>query len=174
MIESVLLDPSNIVLTVIILALGGVTAWKHGMAGVRRGVGNAWGLFTYIMKLVPFAMWAAILVAEVLPSDIIGGWIGETSGFGGLIVAGAAGGLVLSGPFVSFPIAIGLLHAGAGVPQLVAFLTGWSVLAIHRVFIMEIPLMGWRFAVVRLGSSVFLPLIAGATALVLWPMFSGN
>ena len=70
-------------------------------------------------------------------------------------------------------IAITLLHSGAGVPQLVAFVTGWAVLAVHRVLALEIPLMGLRFTMVRLGASMFLPLIAGATTYVIWPYIRG-
>ena len=38
----------------------------------------------------------------------------------------------------------------------------------HRVVIYEIPMMGWRFSMVRLVSSLPLPLIAaGMTSLLL-------
>ena len=44
----------------------------------------------------------------------------------------------------------------------------------HRVVIYEIPMMGWRFSMIRLLSSLPLPLIAaGLTALLLKLFGSG-
>lgn len=49
-----------------------------------------------------------------------------------------------------------VMAVGAGLPQLVAFLTAWSVLALHRVLMYEAALMGWLFSVTRLTSSLIL------------------
>jgi uncharacterized membrane protein YraQ (UPF0718 family) len=72
---------------------------------------------------------------------------------------------VPSGPIVSFPLVVVLWKAGAGLPQLVAFLTAWSVFAFHRVLIYESTLMGWRFVALRLVASLVLPVLAGVLAL---------
>jgi hypothetical protein len=79
---------------------------------------------------------------------------------------------------VSFPVVVIFVQAGAGFPQVVAFVTAWSVIGFHRVLIYEIPLMGWRFSAIRLASSVVLPLVAGLLAATLqaiyplkWPPF---
>ena len=67
------------------------------------------------------------------------------------------------GPFVSLPMAAGLLQAGAGVGTMVALLTGWSLLAFTRLP-MEIGIMGWKFTMIRLACSFFFPPIAGFIA----------
>ena len=79
---------------------------------------------------------------------------------------------------MSFPVVVIFAQAGAGFPQVVAFVTAWSVIGVHRMLIYEIPLMGWRFTLVRLVSSLVLPVIAGALALAMqsiyplkWPPF---
>lgn len=166
-------DSSMVVLWSLVIVLAGATAWKKGRDGLAAGLHGSWRMFLQLMRIIPFAMLVAFMLAEVLPNEIVASWLGESSGVKGLAVAGVAGALVPSGPFLSFPVAITLLHSGAGVPQTVAFITGWAVLAVHRMFAMEIPLMGLRFTMVRLGASVFLPLIAGVTTYVLWPYFSG-
>jgi hypothetical protein len=76
---------------------------------------------------------------------------------------------VPGGPILSFPIVVVLYKAGAGVPQLIAFLTAWSVFAFHRIMIYEVNLMGWRFTAVRLVSSLVLPPLAGLGAMALSP-----
>jgi hypothetical protein len=50
---------------------------------------------------------------------------------------------------------------------MVALMTAWSVLALHRVLSFELPLMGARFVMLRWIVSLPLPLIAGALAALL-------
>ena len=52
------------------------------------------------------------------------------------------------------------------IPALVAFLTGWSVFAAHRVLIFEIPMFGFHWVRLRMLSVVPLPVIAGALAML--------
>jgi hypothetical protein len=67
-----------------------------------------------------------------------------------------------------------MFKAGAGVAPLITFLTSWSVFAMHRFFAFELPLMGLNFAMVRLLSSVILPLIAGVSTLIFEDLFLGS
>jgi uncharacterized membrane protein YraQ (UPF0718 family) len=46
---------------------------------------------------------------------------------------------------------------------MVAFLTGWSLLAVSRLPL-EVGLMGWRFTAIRLSATFFLPVVAGLLA----------
>ncbi len=65
---------------------------------------------------------------------------------------------------LSFPILAGLHQAGAGLGPLVAYLTGWSLLGLHRILAWELPLLGPRFVVVRLAVSLVLPPLVGYLA----------
>lgn len=65
-----------------------------------------------------------------------------------------------AGPVVTFSLAAALIHAGAATPQMVAFIASWSVFDLHRVTVYEIPMLGWRFLLVRTLSVVLLSLIA--------------
>ena len=69
------------------------------------------------------------------------------------------------------PIVVVLLSSGAGFPQVVAFLTAWSVFAFHRVVIYEVPLMGLRFSMTRLAASLALPQLC---ALLVWGMMEAT
>lgn len=118
-----------------------------------------------VLPRIPIAIIAAGFLAELLPQETIGTWIGSGSGFKGILIASAVGAVIPSGPIISFPVAIALLHLGAGMPQLVAFLTAWSVFAMHRLLMWELPLLGPGFAAKRLTASLVLPPIA---AMVAW------
>ena len=113
-----------------------------------------------IIPLLVLAFVVAGMVQVLIPHEIISKWVGTESGFRGILVGTVLGGLAPGGPYVSLPIAAGLLRAGAGVGTMVAFLTGWSLLAFSRLPL-EIGIMGWKFTVIRLACTFFFPPIAG-------------
>ncbi len=114
------------------------------------------------------AVLTAGFAGQLIPSGLVANHIGPDSGFTGVLIAMLVGGFIPGGPILSFPLVVVLYEAGAGLVQLITLLTAWSVFAMHRVVIYEIPMMGWRFSMVRLLSSLPLPLIAaGLTALLL-------
>ena len=127
--------------------------------------------FFEVLPRVALALFAAGFLGHLIPSEPVGHLIGSNSGLLGIAIAALVGGFIPSGPMVSFPVVVIFVQAGAGFPQVVAFVTAWSVIGFHRVLIYEIPLMGWRFSAVRLSSSVVLPLIAGVLAELLQAIF---
>jgi hypothetical protein len=62
------------------------------------------------------------------------------------------------------PLAAILLRSGAAVGPVTAFVTGWALLAVHRLIAWELPILGWRFALLRWGVSLVLPVLAGLAA----------
>jgi uncharacterized membrane protein YraQ (UPF0718 family) len=107
-------------------------------------------------------------IVTILPRiEPVAALIGPDSGLTGIVIASITGGFVPAGPIISFPLIVVLHKAGAGIPQLVAFLTAWSVFAFHRVLIYESTLMSWRFSAIRLASSLVLPPLSGLLAAVL-------
>ena len=128
----------------------------------------------FMLTRIPLAIVGASFLATLLPDETVGAWLGGASGWHGVLVASALGGFVPSGPMVSFPIAIALMKSGAGLPQTIAFLTAWSVMAFHRILIWELPLLGWRFVGARLLSSLLLPPLSGLTAVLLLRFVAGT
>ena len=118
----------------------------------------------FMLPRMPLALLGAGFLATLIPEESIGPWIGPDSGMRGVLIATLVGSVTPSGPIVSFPIAIALMKAGAGLPQTIAFLTAWSVLALHRVMAWEVPFLGFGFAGRRLSVSWFLPPFAGLLA----------
>lgn len=159
---------STILLWLLAAVLGAVVLARKGrgeaIAAVKRAVDRA----VRVLPRIVVAVLTAGFVAMLIPSGVVARYIGPESGLYGVLLAMLVGGFIPSGPVVSFPLVVVLHESGAGTPQLVALLTAWSCFAIHRVMIYEIPLMGFRFGVTRLVSSLPLPLVsAGITAILL-------
>jgi len=138
--------------------------YRQDRAGPKRALGMGFRLARRIAVTMPIAVIFAGFTGEILPQQAVAATLGADSGWLGLVLAGFLGGLMPGGPIVSFSTALVIYNAGAGVPQIVAFITGWSVYAFHRVLSYELPLMGTRYVLVRLGASLPLPLIAGGLA----------
>ena len=103
------------------------------------------------------------MVQVLLPRDLLSRWVGMESGMRGILIGTVAGGLTPGGPFVSLPIAAGLLRSGASVGTMIAFLTAWSLWAVARLP-MEVGILGWKLTLVRVASTFFFPPIAGLVA----------
>ena len=141
-----------------------VYAWHKSPEHLPRATMCARQESLRIIVRLPFAVIAASCIAELVPQRAIAAVLGAETGLTGIIAASVLGGLLPGGPIVSFPIAILFAHQGAGGPQVIALITGWSVYAFHRVISYEGPIMGWPFVGLRIASSWFVPPLAGIFA----------
>lgn len=107
------------------------------------------------------------LAETLMPREWVSGLLGEDSGWRGLLLALGAGIVTPAGPFVSMPLAAAMLRSGAAPAAVVTFLAAWSLLAAHRLFAWEIPILGASFAVTRWALCLVLPLAAGASTRLL-------
>jgi len=114
--------------------------------------------------LIAVSFLAAGFAQVLVPREWIQGALGQDTGLRGILFASAAGVATPAGPFVSLPIAATLLGAGASVPSVVAYLSAWSLLALHRLVAWEVPILGARFAFVRYAVCLGLPILAGLLA----------
>jgi hypothetical protein len=162
------MDIGVVILWGLAIGLGILLCVKRGRAETTIAARKALERAVQVLPRIAVAVLTAGFVARLIPSDIVVEHIGPDSGLSGALIAMLVGGFIPAGPIISFPLVVVLSQAGAGTVQLVALLTAWSVFAIHRVIIYEIPLMGLRFSMIRLVSSLPLPLIAaGLTSLIL-------
>lgn len=150
-----------------IVILCAIAIFNGPLARQRQAfaLARANGMFMAIR--MPLALMGAGFAGTLLPADLVAEWLGGASGWKGILIASAVGGFVPSGPIVSFPFALALAKAGVGTPQLVAFLTSWSLLSLHTLVSWEIPVLGVRFPAVRYACSLLLPPISGALAALL-------
>lgn len=128
-----------------------------GAAGLRAGV----DLVVRFGPVIVVSLLAAGFADQLLPRDAVQRWLGDEAGMRGILIAAGAGMITPSGPFISMPLAAVLLRSGAGTPAVVAFLAAWALLALHRLVAWELPILGWRFALLRYAVCLVLPVIAG-------------
>jgi len=158
----------TIIMGVVAIVLAFIAYGKGGGEHIL-GLKLAGDMLLQITPLLIFAFIVAGMAQVLIPTEIISRWIGAESGLRGILIGTAAGSLVPGGPYVSLPVAAGLLRTGAGIGTMVAFLTGWSLWAITRLPL-EIGVIGWKFTLVRLACTFFFPPIAG---LIANKLFSG-
>lgn len=154
------------VLALLLLYIG----YQKGEGQHVTGLKSAFDMVIQILPLLIFAFIVAGMVRALLPQELLSSWVGKESGLKGILIGTVAGGLAPGGPYVSLPVAAGLLRAGAGIGTMVAFLTGWSLWAVSRLP-MEVGIMGWKFTIVRLACTFFFPPMAGLIANWLFPNF---
>ena len=131
------------------------------------GLKAALNMMVEILPLLVFAFIVASMVQILLPRELLSKWVGSESSIRGILIGTIAGAFAPGGPYVSLPIAAGLLRAGASVGTMVAFLTGWSLWAISRLP-MEVGILGWKFTLIRIASTFFFPPIAGFIAQIVF------
>ena len=147
------------VIAIILLFIG----YQKGGGEHIMGLKAAGMLLLQITPLLILAFIIAGMVPQLISTEMISKWIGSESGLKGILIGTGIGAIMPGGPFVSLPIAAGLLRAGASIGTMVAFLTAWSLLAVSRLPL-EMGLMGWQFALIRLACTFFFPPVAGLIA----------
>ena len=152
----------TIIMGVIAVALLYI-AYQRGGGEHVVGLKSAGNLLVQILPLLIFAFIVAGMIQVLIPRELIAKWVGVESGLRGILIGSVLGGLMPGGPMTSLPVAAGLLRVGASIGTMVAFLTGWSLLAFTRLP-MEIGIMGWKFALIRMACVFFFPPIAGLIA----------
>jgi uncharacterized membrane protein YraQ (UPF0718 family) len=153
------------VIAAALLLFGYFKGEGHHITGIR----TAAKLTVSILPLLFFAFLVAGMVQALIPREIVVRWVGVESGIRGILIGTLAGGFCPGGPYVSLPVAAGLLRAGCSVGTMVAFLTSWSLWGVSRLP-MEVGILGWKFTVIRVASTFIFPPIAGliANLFVMW------
>lgn len=141
-----------------------LTVWRRRRGQTSEAVSFAFEQAIILVPRIAVAMLAASFIAVIVPTALIAAWVGHGSGFVGLLISSLAGAIVPGGPVIAIPLAVLLRSAGAGIPQIIAFITAWSIFAMHRIIIYELTNVGWRFTVLRLSVCLPAPLLAGMAA----------
>jgi len=157
-------DKVFVILLAVLVALVAL-AWRAGgPEQVRAGLGGGANLLIRYSALLVVSFLAAGLAEVLVPQAWVSRTLGEDAGIRGILIATGAGALTPAGPFVAMPIAAVMVRAGAGIGPVVAFVTGWSLLAVHRMVAWELTILGPRITALRYGASLLLPVIAGLLA----------
>jgi uncharacterized membrane protein YraQ (UPF0718 family) len=142
-----------------------LVAWRRRDGTAREALSRGWREFVWLLPRLTLGIIGAGFIARLLPEEAVSAYLGAESGWIGLMIATSAGALTPGGPVVGFSIAAAALKAGAGLPQVIGYVTAWSLLSFNRILVWELPIMARWFIGLRLMVSVPLPLIAGAIAM---------
>lgn len=160
-------DKSLLAFALLAGASGAAVYWLNGAEAFHHSVQESWHLFQFIFPRVGAAVLIAAFLQILVPREIVSRLIGEKAGISSIFIATVAGILTPGGPLTSFPIVIALYVSGANKGALVAYLSAWAMVGAQRILVWELPLMGPDFTLIRVGSSLILPVIAGIIALYL-------
>lgn len=149
---------------IVILVVLAVIAQRKPEVSQKAVVSQAVENTLPMLARIPAAIIAGTFLAELIPKAYIIALLGEASGATGIILASLLGGVLPGGPMIAFPLLLAMFKAGMGTPQVIAMLTGWLLLAFHRIVAYELPMMGTEFVRRRLIVSLPLPLMAGFSA----------
>jgi len=158
------LNGSFYTLLAALAALAIVTFARGGPDLVGASLLDGSKLLLRYLPILVVSFLAAGFAERLIPHELVRAHLGERSGVAGILLGAGAGIITPGGPFVSMPIAAVMLRAGAGPGPMVAFVSAWSLLALHRFVAWEIPMLGLRFAVLRWAVCLALPVAAGLIA----------
>lgn len=105
----------SVILTIIL--------WKKDSNKTKKALFKAFKSFESILPQFITVLFLIGLIFSMIPTDTISKILGNDTGLIGVISAGIIGSLTLIPSFVAFPLVASLKEQGAGVPQVVMFIS---------------------------------------------------
>lgn len=128
-------------------------------------MGNALGEQAKIMvPMIALAVVIASCIEVLISPNLIASWLGDGSGYRGVLAGWIAGILTPGGGPIGLPIAGALAKRGASMPAVLTYLTSMSLLSLIRLP-MEWGILGSRVTLMRWAATACLPLLVGGGAL---------
>lgn len=149
------------ILAALVVLTAALVVRKQGMAGLRQGGVTSLLLLRTVARMLVLGMLLASMTQVILPEDVVTRWMGEESGFTGILIAAVVGAVVPGGPYVVIPLAGSIFLSGAGVGAVAAFLTAWNTIPLTRTVMWELPFLGGAFSASRMLVNLPFPLVAG-------------
>lgn len=127
-------------------------------------------LFIRFAVLIASSMLVTSFIQALLPKEVIASYLGGKSGIVGILLGTLIGGLTPGSPYAAMPLFAGIMRMGASIPTGVAMVCAWGLWSIGRIPF-QTAVMGVRFTLIHIVSSIFLPIIAGIVAGFLQTIF---
>lgn len=138
---------SNYILYGITISLLFISFYKDKKK-TKMALKKAWKSFENILpEFLGVIMLVGVLLAA-LHAELISKIIGNNSGWFGVIIAALVGAITLIPGFVAFPTAAMLLHNGAGIMQIGAFVSTLMMVGIVTMPV-EIKYFGKKLTILR-------------------------
>lgn len=156
-------DRTTTALAGVAVLLAALAGWLGGTDLVVTGLLQGARTFASVIPLLVAAFLIAGLTRALVTRGLVSRWLGASSGWRGIALACLGGALMPGGPYVYYPIAAALLHAGAGLGVLVAFVTAKNLWSLSRLP-MEVALLGPHLTAVRFVATFVVPPFLGLLA----------
>lgn len=128
---------------------------------------KAWKSFENIMPQFLAIILVIGIMLSVLTPEQISRFLGQDSGIMGVVMAAFIGAVTLIPGFVAFPLASALLHNGAGITQIAAFVSTLMMVGIITIPV-EIEYFGKKVTIIRnLLTFIFSFIVAGVMGVIL-------
>lgn len=150
---------STLLMAALAAGLFAYVTWRgegRALAGAQTGLAQ----FARVLPLVVCAFLCIGLLPQALPRDWVVRWLGDQTGWRGLLLGTVAGAIAPGGPLIQASLAGGLVQAGAGIGVIVAFLAA-GVLWNLPLLPLEAAFLGWRFVFINLAATFSVPPLAG-------------
>lgn len=151
---------------ILFLIAWGTKGYEVAAMGVKSGL----VLFLRYGILIVASMVFASLLQTLIPKDTIVKYLGASSGWRGIFLGTIIGALTPGSPYAAMPFFAGLMRSGASFPTSVAMACAWGLLSVGRLPF-EAAVLGGKFTLIKVISSLLLPVVAGAVAYFLKPLF---
>lgn len=127
---------------------------------------NGFTIFLKYSLIIISSMLIATYIQALIPKEIIMKFLGKESGIKGIFIGTIIGGLTPGSPYGALTLFSGIMKIGASLPVIVSMVSAWGLWSIGRIPF-QIAVMGFRFTLIQVISSLFLPIISGYIALIL-------
>ncbi len=154
-------DTSFMVLLAIAVVAASAVAYLKGPGRVLEIAASYLGFLAVLTPKILCGFFVAAALPILIPREQLLRWVGQESGGRGLVIAACAGALVPGGPMMIFPLAAGLLAAGARLAVVVSFVTAWSLYGLNRTLIWEMSFLHIDFVLFRVLLCLPFPILAG-------------
>lgn len=156
----------NIAMYAVTLSLLGLSFLKD-RERTRKALKKSWKAFENILPEFLVVILLVGMVLSILDPSTISAYIGESSGWLGVLFTAVIGAITLIPGFIAFPMAALLLQGGAGYMQIGAFISSLMMVGIITIPV-EIRYFGKKLTFYRNGMAfLFSFLVAYVIGLVM-------
>ena len=142
------------------VAVGVLKGWDRVLVHSIEGL---WFVGELLPKIA-CGVFVASALPLVLPRETVAKWIGPDSGTRGLVCAALAGAVIQGGPMMTFPLAAGMLAAGADIAAALTCVTAWSLYGLNRTLIWELSFLPADLVGLRVLICLPFPVLVGWVA----------
>ncbi len=138
-----------------------VVAYRRGKH--IDGLKEAKKMFLNVLPLLLLAFIIVGFINILIPEKALQTWLGEESGWKGLIIGPVIGALIQGGPFAFFPLFDAVFRDNVTTGTAVAMITAWGMINLgHLPY--EFTFLGPRFVALKYCTYIALPTLAGLLA----------